>query len=501
MPFPIWLWIMSVFLPLGWLPLFDVDEGAFSEATREMLQSGNYLTTYLYGVLRFDKPILIYWLQALSAHLFGLTTWAMRLPSACVSSLWLWAMYRFVLQVYGSATAWRAVWLFVAAIQISIIAKTAIADALLNTTLVVSMFSFWWYLKKKEHVDLYTAFFAMGLGVLAKGPIALLIPLGVISLYALSYAQGHLFVNSFLNVRAWGVFLLIALPWYVLEWFDQGWLFIDGFFLTHNVNRALSAMESHQGAWWYYIPVVIFGLCPFSGFLYPVLRQVQSIWQQDVERFLWIWVCFVLGVFSCVSTKLPHYVIYAYTPLIILMARYAKEQWHHSLYMLPALILWGVFSLLPWLFSWIASTSHDPALLAIAPGISKHFAFDYQIVLHAPSLVVLYIWYRDRWRDIRHALVACWCLGFVHIVFLPRLVNVLQRPVYDAAMLAKSMGDDVVMYRMHNPSFAFYSGLNVTRAQPQAGNLVLTRSWYQQDFAHVEIVYSQYGVVLLRLLK
>jgi len=61
---------------LGGVPLFDLDEGAFSEATREMLASGNYLTTYLNGALRFDKPILIYWLQALSVGSFGLDEFA-----------------------------------------------------------------------------------------------------------------------------------------------------------------------------------------------------------------------------------------------------------------------------------------------------------------------------------------------------------------------------------------------------------------------------------------
>ena len=67
---------------LGRAPLFDVDEGAFSEATREILSSADWGHTTLHGADRFDKPIGVYWLQAASASVFGLNEWAVRLPSA-----------------------------------------------------------------------------------------------------------------------------------------------------------------------------------------------------------------------------------------------------------------------------------------------------------------------------------------------------------------------------------------------------------------------------------
>ena len=80
---------------LGLTPLFDVDEGAFGEATREMLASGDWLSTTLNGAPRFDKPILIYWLQAASAAVFGLGEFALRLPSALAALAWIAAIGRF----------------------------------------------------------------------------------------------------------------------------------------------------------------------------------------------------------------------------------------------------------------------------------------------------------------------------------------------------------------------------------------------------------------------
>ncbi len=72
----------AFFVGLGAVPLFDLDEGAFTEATREMLQRGDYISTFLNGQPRYDKPVLIYWLQAVSVLAFGETEFAFRLRSA-----------------------------------------------------------------------------------------------------------------------------------------------------------------------------------------------------------------------------------------------------------------------------------------------------------------------------------------------------------------------------------------------------------------------------------
>ncbi|MFM2118552.1 MAG: hypothetical protein RL722_20, partial [Pseudomonadota bacterium] len=89
-----WLWaaalLLVCLLGLGRAPLFDVDEGAFSEASREMVTSGDWLHTTLNGNDRFDKPIGVYWLQASSLSLFGVNEFAVRLPSALCT--WAWAL-------------------------------------------------------------------------------------------------------------------------------------------------------------------------------------------------------------------------------------------------------------------------------------------------------------------------------------------------------------------------------------------------------------------------
>ena len=85
--------LASFFFLLGRAPLFDVDEGAFSQATLEMFQRGDFLSTYLNGNPRYDKPILIYWLQAAGVVVFGVTELAFRLPSAICAALWALAHF------------------------------------------------------------------------------------------------------------------------------------------------------------------------------------------------------------------------------------------------------------------------------------------------------------------------------------------------------------------------------------------------------------------------
>jgi len=92
---------IAFLLRLGGAPLFDVDEGAFAEATRERFERGDFLFTYLNGAPRFDKPIFIYWLQSVGYLIFGASEWAFRLPSALAAIVWSYATYFFARRRVG----------------------------------------------------------------------------------------------------------------------------------------------------------------------------------------------------------------------------------------------------------------------------------------------------------------------------------------------------------------------------------------------------------------
>ena len=108
----------------------------------------------------------------------------------------------------------------------------------------------------------------MGLGLLTKGPIALLVPALAIGAYCVSRGEWLRPLRLLRDPLAWLVMLAIALPWYVLELRAQGQAFIDGFFMKHNVNRFTATMLGHGGSGWYY-----FALLPLAAV--PVRRAAR----------------------------------------------------------------------------------------------------------------------------------------------------------------------------------------------------------------------------------
>src|SRR5689334_62219 len=147
--------IASFFWMLGAAPLFDVDEGAFSQATLEMFQRGDFLATYLNGEPRYDKPILVYWLQALGVIVFGPTEWAFRLPSALCASAWALITYLFTRRFFDLERGILAAVVLATSLGVFIIGRAATADALLNVLIAASMFSAWLHLSTGRRAWLY----------------------------------------------------------------------------------------------------------------------------------------------------------------------------------------------------------------------------------------------------------------------------------------------------------------------------------------------------------
>ena len=156
-------------LRLGAAPLFDVDEGAFAEATREMVASGDYGFTTLDGAPRFDKPILVYWLQAASVHAFGVTEGALRLPSALCAWGWALAVAAFAARRWGRRTGLLAGTVLATSAGPLVIGRASTADALLNLLLALALLDGWRWLEGGRAAPLRRAYLWIALGLLAKG--------------------------------------------------------------------------------------------------------------------------------------------------------------------------------------------------------------------------------------------------------------------------------------------------------------------------------------------
>jgi len=489
------------FFQLGSVPLFDLDEGAFTEATREMLASGNYLTTYLNGELRFDKPILIYWLQAFSVTLFGLNEFALRLPSALAATAWVALLYLFVRRYYDRSVAVTAAFFMATALQVTIIAKAAIADALLNLFIAATMFLIYRYHVERRKLLLYAVFALIGLGALTKGPIAVLIPGAVTLIFFAIKKELGFWAKTVFNPVGLLIFAAVAGPWYVLEYLDQGQAFIDGFFLKHNVNRFSGSMEGHAGSLFYYIPVLLVGTLPYTSLLFRAVGNIRHWIKDDLLLFLTVWFLFVFLFFSLSGTKLPHYVIYGYTPLFVIMALHVDRLRSDVLMVLPLLLLMGFFLFLPEIAGVVRPYVKDDFARLVMQSAPAEFGTSYRLCIGAALVLLVGLLFMKR-PERRIKLLA---LGLISVITLngaviPAYAKIAQAPVRDAALMAKAAGYDVHLWKLNMPSFLVYSEKTAKRTPPEAGEYVLTKRPNLEAFDAYELLYEKHGIALAKIL-
>jgi len=487
---------------LGSVALFDLDEGAFSEATREMLASGNYLTTYLNGELRFDKPILIYWFQALSVKMFGIGEFAFRFPSALAATLWVMVLYLFGSRFYERSVAVMAAFMMATALQVTIIAKAAIADALLNLFIALAMFGIYLYYSQRKKSYLYAVFFFIALGVLTKGPVAILVPVAASFIFLAMQKELKFWLKTVFDPLGIVLFLAVAGPWYVLEYMDQGEKFINGFFFKHNVDRFNTSLEGHGGSLLYYIPVLLVGMLPYTSLLLRSLRDIRSWFKSDLHRFLAIWFLFVFLFFSFSGTKLPHYVIYGYTPLFIIMAIHIDKVKSDVLLLLPLMMLFVVLLFLPEIAALVQPYVKDEFARVVMHDAAREFHTGWYLFFAISSALLVWLMTTSKISRVYKLVIA----GLISVTgingfVMPTYAAIAQVPIKEAAMLAKERGYDVHMWRLNTPSFIVYSGRLTNRSMPGTGSVVVTKTTRLDAFADYDILYQKHGIVLAKILK
>ena len=486
---------------LGGAPLFDVDEGAFSEATREMFVRHDFLSTWLNGAPRFDKPILIYWCQAVFVWLFGPNEWSFRLPSALAASTWCFAAGHFAWQRFGREAGLMACGIAATSLGVHAIGRAATADALLNMLLALALLDSWRHLESGQRAPLLRSYLWIGLGVLTKGPVALLVPGATTLLYCLSAGRFRDWLKSVFDPIGWLILLAITVPWYAAALSIHGQAFIDGFILKHNVQRFSGALEGHSGSMFYYLLMIPALLLPWLAWLIASLRQVPSDLKDPLKRFLWLWFFFVTAFFSLSGTKLPHYALYGCTPLFVLLAIHRERVRSLTLGLLPMFLLLLVFVALPGLLQlslaqgWVRNPFYLAQLARFPEAIPPGYYLITCIGLIAAAILCAY-----------RVALATKALGIASIATLllalavaPLLGDLLQGPVKRAGLVAQAYAEPGVLWNFHAPSFSVYRQQVTPARQAQSGLIALSRIVRLPADARVDILVREGGEVLVRV--
>jgi len=324
----------------------------------------------------------------------------------------------------------------------------------------------------------------------------------VAALFFLTSGLKREFWRAIFFVPGWIVFIVIAAPWYVLEYQAQGQDFIDGFFLKHNVNRFNNAMEGHDGGFFFYPLVLPFLLAPFGALLLrivPTVRHIAGSRFDLLDRFLWIWFLVVLVLFSLASTKLPHYILYGATPLVILMARYRSLLQSRLFSLVFPAILFAVFIAFPLLIPTIKAGLTNPIEIAVAERAGDYFDQNFAILAAVAALIslALILWRRfSPWFSL--VMVGIVQALFIWCVFVPTFSETQQRPVYEAAQFVKQLGVPVVTQSIDMPSFNVYLDKVTERRSLKIGEIGFAREDRLSSIDHYQILFQSGPIVIIQ---
>src|SRR5712671_4084412 len=164
---------------LGKIGFLGPDEPRYSSIAREMFRSGDYITPRLNGSAWFEKPVLMYWGAALGYAIFGVGEFGARFPSALAATLSVFFVYFCGSKLWGQTTGMLAALVMSSSIGFFAFARAASMDMPLTACLTMALCSFLLAINTKgsESRRWFYAFYAfLGLGALAKGPVAFVLP-------------------------------------------------------------------------------------------------------------------------------------------------------------------------------------------------------------------------------------------------------------------------------------------------------------------------------------
>lgn len=309
---------------LGHFPLMEPDEGRYSEIPREMLERGDFITPTLNYVKYFEKPPLLYWLNSLSFAVFGQNEFAARFPCALAGLLTILFTYWLGRELLGRRVGAIAAVIVGTSAGFIALGRINLTDMPLTFCMTLCLGSFILAVRNKgEHKALYYYLFYVGaaLAVLAKGLIGILFPGAIVFLFLLlrkrwrTLREMRLFTGILL-------FFLVAAPWFILVSM-QNPEFPRFFFIHEHIERFLTKVHGRYQPIWYFVPILLGIMLPWSLFIPAALKKVWSerkAERGEISSWLAIWSLFIFIFFSRSNSKLIPYILPVLPPLAILVA-------------------------------------------------------------------------------------------------------------------------------------------------------------------------------------
>lgn len=304
--------------------LMEPDETRYAQIPLEMIRSGDWITPTLHGEPYLDKPPLVYWMTALCYKLVGVNETAARLPCVLACVFTVLSMYGMGRLIVGDRAAWYGALAILTSWGFVLTGRFLVLDGPLTLFTTVAILSAYLAMCRPQlHLGWWlVSATACALGVLTKGPIAIVILLPPLLAWRWLAAS-----SVRIQLRHWLAFampaVILCAPWFWAVSASHG-EYMGYFFWKHNVLRFFSTF-THREPWWYYLPVFVVGMFPASLPLYPLAiflfgrSSVDRHLRNNAHGYLLLSVAWILGFFSISSCKLPTYILPAAPPFCLLV--------------------------------------------------------------------------------------------------------------------------------------------------------------------------------------
>ncbi len=459
---------------LGGVPPYHSDENYYVESTRNMVESGDYLTPIYRDKKRFAKPILYYWLMSASYKVFGVSLVSARLTSAFFGSLTIGLLYLFASRLFVGRIALYSVLILPATYLHFQISRWATTDIVMSFFVLLAFYYFvrMYQSDFKGKMDACLFYLAMAFGFMTKGPPAIIIP-GVVVLIFLLTTRGWRGLSKMRIGQGLVILSLVIVPWFATMLLLHGDEFKNHIIGAEIKNRLVhdtpSSLYYFGVLFRYYLPWVLFflaavlhqsgvyGYSPVSG-LSEYFRQIPKglkthfklLFARENESvlFCYIWILVCLILFTLVRTEHSRYMLPASSATSILVAKFFADMEKDGLnwpgYKVPVILTSVVFFVIA-IFSGVALYVFD-----LIYHVPAHFFFLPAVFMVAGVSVFRFNKKRQCGKQvfvISFSLVLAF--SFLSGEVLPH-VNRYPMKLFSEKILLEKISDPIAVYRLGN---------------------------------------------------
>lgn len=450
-----------------------------------MLESKNWIVPYFNYEVRYDKPVLFYYLEAFSLKVFGINEFASRLPSVLTALICVFFVYYFIKTFYNALTGLISVLILMTSLEFAALSRFSITDMTLASFLSCSVISFFLGYNNlvsshrffTRQISVFTfwyivAFIFLSFAFLTKGPVAVILVFLVLFPFFWWIGKLDYFFKS--NSFRYGflLFILITFPWFYMADIQTKGEFTRIFFGLHNFTRYVNIVSGHKGSVFYFVPVILIGFLPWFFFLPQAvsslikrgLRILQLSPKMQIEWFCLWWFLVIFIFFSFAKTQLLTYVLPAFIPLAIIIALYFEGLFMNGLETKLFSYGLGIFFLvcLTCLYIYLFN------LQGVFPKLIKELEISMEILFY---LFILLAGFGMAWASSKSnvPLTICIMLSTLFIFYFSFITFLLPKvDKYSQTKLrtfAKSIPKNVEIatYKIMKPSLVFYSARKIKK--------------------------------------